>query len=292
MIAIDNSELGGASRLPDIPGARSSDVLEKLTGADILISSLSMPASTETLIKHHINNGAVLINRKSFFDMLSSIASGSINMILARMLAAGARHTWQRVIMSTGMFAPDLDTGKTLVGEPKKSKSGDTYVHFHRAPTGLPEYKSFATIRRRIALRGGYYLPLTCDEEIPGEIVAWEKDLKELSKVKEVWPHVAKMYDPPDADDPLQEPIEVRDWRRILARFDNIGPVRATALRDALLEFGAKNILIQALCWASWSRWDNLPKIQHWGKGTFGSVRDTLGVPDGFDITLEVTNDS
>lgn len=289
MIAIDSSELASDSRLPDIPDAQISSVLESLTGADILVSPLSMPALTETLIKYHVKNGAVLINRKSFFDMLSSIASGSINMILARMLAAGARHTWQRVIMSTGIFVPDLDTGKALVGESKKSKTGDTYVHFHQTPTGLPEYKSFATIRRRIALRGGYYLPLTCDEEIPRELAAWEKDLKELSKTKEVWPHAAKMYDPPDKDDPLQEPVEVRDWRRILARFDGIGPVRATALRDAMLEAGAARTLFQALCWASWKRRDGLPKIQHWGKGTFGSVRDTLGVPDGFDITLEVT---
>lgn len=289
MIFIDQSELASDSRLPSIPNAKASDILERLTGADIMVSPLSMPV-TKKLLPRHIDAGAVLINRKSFADMLSSIASGSINAILARMIAAGARWTWQRVIMSTGMFAPDLETGKALIGEPRQNRRrGGTYIHLRGVPVGLPNYKAFATIRRRIALRGGYYLPLTCDDEIPGELAAWEKDLRELGKVKEIWPNVPKLHDPPAQDDPLQELVEVKDWRRILAQFKGVGPVRATSLRDDMLKTGADDTFINALRWATWSKWGELPKIKHWGKKTFQSVRDEAGVADGFDIEFEVT---
>lgn len=296
MIFIDQSELASDSRLPSIPNAKASDILERLTGADIMVSPLSMPV-TKKLLPRHIDAGAVLINRKSFSDMLSSIASGSINAILARMIAAGAKWTWQRVIMSTGMFAPDLETGKVLIGEPRRNKRrGGTYVHLRGVPAGLPEYTAYATIRRRIAFRGGYYLQLTCDDEIPGELAKWEKDLKELSKVKEIWPHIAKMCDPPDRDDPLQEPRLVTDWRApfvamMQAASDSggVGYVRATSLRDAILEANAEDTLFQGLSWATWTRWLNKPRFAaQWGSKTMQAVRDVLGVPDGFDIKLEV----
>lgn len=288
MIVIDNSELASDSRLPSIPDAQSSTILEALTGADIMVSSLSMPATTETLIRRHVAAGAILINRKSMADMLHSIASGSINAILARMLAAGAKYTWQRVIMSTGVYVPDLDTGLVFVGEPRQSSTGSTYIHLHSAPQGLPTYKAYASIRRRIALRGGYYLPLTCDDEIPGELLAWERDLKELSETKEVWPVVGKMHDPPECDDPLQTPVEVKDWRAILAAFPGLGPVKVNALRTAMLVHGANDIFLQALYWASAQDRRGIPKVSGWGPNTIQSVRDASGLSHGFDIAQEI----
>jgi hypothetical protein len=287
MIVVDTSELTSDSRLPPIPNSSTSDILEKLTGGDILISPLSMPATTETLIRRHVDAGAVLINRKSMADMLSSIASGSINTILARMLAAGAKYTWQRVIMSTGVYAPDLDTGSVLIGEPRQSPTGNTYIYLQQVtPQGLPSYKAYASIRRRIAMRGGYYLPLVCDDEIPGELLAWEKDLQELSETKEVWPMVAKMVDPPACDDPLQTPVEVKDWRAVLVAFPGLGPAKVNALRTAMLEFGAEDTLFQALFLASAQGRLGMPKVPGWGPNTIQSMRDALGLQDGLDITV------
>lgn len=289
MIVIDTSELTSDSRLPTIPNAQPSTILEAISGADIMVSKLSMPVGTETLIRRHVDAGAVLINRKSMADMLHSITSGSINAILARMLAIGARYTWQRVIMSTGVYVPDLDTGLTLVGEPRKGSTGSTYIHLRPAPQGLPNYKALASIRRRIALRGGFYLPLTCDDEIPSELLAWERDLKELSETKEVWPVVAKMVDPPACDDPLQTPVEVKDWRAILAAFPGLGPAKVNALRTAMLTHGmTQDTLFQALYWASAQDRYGIPKIAGWGRSTIQSVRDALGLRDGVDLAVEL----
>lgn len=294
MIVFDSTEASSNSRLTfDISklGQPSSN-LEKWTGSDFLISSLLMPVATEFLVRRHLDRGAVLIQRKSFNDLLSSISDNSINASLSRMIAAGAKYAWQRIIMSTGIYVPDLSTGSVLIGEPRLNSHQETYVFLRPSVASSPNYKALSAIRRRIAMRGGYYLPLVCDDEIPKELTAWERDLRELSPTKEIYPTSIKLYDPPAEDDPLQELIEVRDWRRILARFDKIGPVRATALRDTMLEHHTDDTLFQALCLASWSRRKYLPKVKHWGKGTIQNVRDTLGVPDGFDITLEVANDS
>lgn len=293
MIVLSSSELASDSRLPPIPNAQPSTILEALTGADIMVSKLSMPATTETLIRRHVDAGAVLINRKSMYDMLHSIASDSINAILARMLAIGAKYTWQRVIMSTGVYVPDLDTGLTLVGEPRKGSTGSTYIHLRPAPQGLPNYKALASIKRRIAMRGGFYLPLTCDDEIPGELLAWEKDLKELSETKEVWPVVGKMHDPPECDDPLQTPVEVKDWRASLlammrAVAGKVGPSKVNALRTAMLAHGADDTLFQALYWGSAQDRRGIPKMTGWGPNTIQSVRNVVGVAHGFDIAQEV----
>ena len=286
MIANDASELASDSRLPDIPDAKRCDVLEKLTGADILISPLQMPV-VEALLPRHIAAGALLVQRKSGADLPASVGS-RMWASLARMRAAGARQ-WQCCLLTTGFYLPNTKNGKVLVVTPKFHKDGR--VTFHTELYPHVNYKAVQSSLRHWCWYGGVVHQLTCDDEIPGWCKVAEKRLIEKhksGKTKEVWPDAEKLYDPPAEDDPLQELVEVRDWRRILAQFDGIGPVRATALRDAMLEHHADNTLFHALCLASWSQRKYLPRVPHWGKGTIQNVRDTLGVPDGFDITLEV----
>lgn len=290
MIAVDNSEYASDSRLPDIPGAQSSDILEKLTGADILVSPLNMPV-IEVLLPRHIKAGALLIQRKSGADLPASVGS-RLWTSLARMRATGARQ-WQCCLLPTGFYLPNTKTGKVLIVTPNFHKDGRVTFRTENFPH--MDYKSVQSSLRHFCWYGGVVHQLTCDDEIPGWCKVAEKRLMEKcksGKTKEIWPDAEKLFDPPAKDDPLQEPVEVRDWRRILAQFDKVGPVRVTALRDAMLEHHTDNTLFQALCLASWSQREYLPKIKHWGKGTVQKVRDTLGVPDGFDITLEVAGGS
>lgn len=284
MIAIDNSEL--ASRLPAIPDVQVSNVLESLTGADILISPLQMPM-TEVLLPRHIKAGALLAQRKSGADLPASIDS-RLWTSLARMRATGARQ-WQCCLLLTGFYLPNTKTGKVLIITPEFHQDGRVTFRTENYPH--MDYKSVQSSLRHWCWYGGVVHQLTCDDEIPGWCKVAEKRLMEkrkAGKTKEIWPDAEKLFDPPAKDDPLQEPIEVRDWRRILAQLDKVGPIRATALRDAMLEAGADGTLFQALCWASWERRDGLPKVKQWGKGTIQSVKGELGVPDGFDITLEI----
>jgi len=307
-IIIDNSELRSTSRMPIISGAKTSKILEALTGADVMVSTKSFPANTPAQITKHIQAGAILIQFKFGSDLISSITDERVNIALARMLEAGTRHQYQRMIISCGMYLPDLSTGKTLVGKVVKQSNGKVVIVWRDTQPEI-EYRALATVRRRIAMRGGVFSNLTCDAEVPGELVSMESDLKFLSgqPIKSLLHLKQFPPDPPDPDDPLQLPVEVKDWRRVIAGFRGIGPKRAGDLWGALLDHNAETAerhgrpvegdgveptLMQAFAWITkWlrGRGEIFPRKAHgWGKGTIKSVREQLGMCDGMELNVRV----
>lgn len=305
MIFIDSTELSSDSRLPHVKGAQTSDCLEAVSGADILVSTLKMPASTETLIRKHAESGAIFIQRKSGCDFVTSILDERINVALARMCAIGTVHQYQRCILSTGPYIPDTD-GAIMVGEPRVNAEGDTYIYLKQCDPPV-QYVSVATIRRRIAMRGGWYLPLACDQEIPGELWHMQEDLAYLSVTpKKELLHLPKFPpDPPAPDDPLQRPIEVKDGRLVMAAFQGIGIGRAGALWDTIkgwnkiqrpaeLGFAEKDwnpTILQLLTWAARSKLNvyQFPKVPMWGEGTHISIRRQLGLYPGQELAVTST---
>jgi len=301
-IIIDSTELRSTSRLPFIKGALESPCLESITGADILVSPLNVPGTSESLIRMHIDNNAVLIQRKSLKDFVTSIVDESINSSIARMIACGTKHQWQRIILATGFFLPDEDDGIVMVGEPIRHRAGKAFIKFSRVEEPAINWKAFTSIRRRILFRGACLLPLTCDAEIAGELHAMERDLAFLAgrPTKELLDLPSFPPDPPDPGDPLQEPVVVKDGRVVLAAFRGIGPAKAGALWDAIREWNQINkpldrgwtleqqepTLREALFWASVSDREmyELPKVPGWGPGMRGRVREQLGLIEGQDL--------
>lgn len=300
MIFIDESELRQGSTMPPVEGSKPSACLEEHTGADIMVSTSGIPASSPTLIHKHVQSGAILIQVKRGTDFLSSIADERINVALARMKAAGARRAWQRLVISTGVFLPDLGTGEVLVGVPRLSASASTYVYVRAVNEGLPPYKALATVRWRIAARGGYYLPLTCDDELPAALLQIENDLKWMQgkPTKEIFPPFEALPpDEPEEDDPLQLPVEVRDGRLPLSAMSGVGKVKATALWEAIREWNRGHYpgreddeptLAQALFWASCSnpRDFGIPKVKGWGEGMRERIRGQLGLEEGMNVRI------
>lgn len=302
MIFIDASETRASSRLPEIEGAALSDCLESITGADVMVSLKKFPATNETLIRKHVESGAILIQLKFGSDLLSSITDERVNIALARMIEAGTKHQYQRVILSCGLYLPDFATGKTLAGTVVAQSNGKVVIKWRGSEPEI-DYKSLATIRRRISMRGGTFLNLTCDEEVVPELRAMETDLKFLAsnRDKELL-HLPKFApDPPDPSDPLQTPREVKDARVVIAAFRGIGPKRTNDLWNALREHNERVLegtdvdreptLMQALSWIlEWNRgWVVPKKVPGWGKGTLGNVREQMGLLDGQDISVRNT---
>jgi len=296
-IFIDPTENRASSRLPDITDARVAEGLETMTGADILISPLRMPAATEKLVSRHVKANALLVQRKSGEDLIRSIGT-RIPHSLARMRMTGAAQ-WQCVLLSTGVFCPDYDTGNIWVGRLLDvDGTPDIAWHLVKWP-----YKALATEIRRYHLRGGVYVPLTCDDEIPGWCRQCEADLIAMreKKTEEIWPD-AKDYpaDPPAPDDPLQELRPVTDGRLVLAALDGVGPTRANALWNAIREYRKRNYppdagfceadweptLAQALVWATAEDTSALriPRVKGWGKGIRAKVREQMGLQLGMDL--------
>jgi len=278
MIVIATNETTPQSRCPSIPGAIVNSDLESLTGADFAISPLGMPVNA-TLLPRHIAAGMLLIQRKSGSDLCASITDGRLYSSLARMRATGARQ-WQCVLLTTGRYEP-AKNGKVRIVTPTFRNDGRVTTKSRTHPQ-----MTYAGVQSAIegwTWLGGVYLPLSCDEEIPGWCARTERRLKDKSSssTRELWPAPPELYDPPAHDDPLQEPILVKDWRTILAAFPGVGPVRATALRDAMLEHGNMDTLTQALMWAT----EDFTAVPGWGQGTRRKVRAALGLQDGYGIS-------
>jgi len=305
MIFIDKSELKSNSCMPKIDSAKTSSILEGITGADVMVSVKSFPANTPAQIAQHIKSGAILIQFKFGSDLISSITDERVNIALARMLEAGAKHQYQRVILGCGIYHPNLDTGKVLVGKAVGRNSYPKIVWRDTQPE--IEYRALATMRRRISMRGGTFINLTCDAEVPGELTAMENDLKFLSgqPVKNLLRLQQFPPDPADPDDPLQRPIEVKDGRRVIAGFRGVGPKRASdlwnTLRDHNIEMAEKGeyslddrepTIMQALAWITkWERKHIYPKkALGWGKGTIGSIRKQLGMIEGMELNVRVAD--
>jgi len=262
-----------------------------------MVSPLSIPASTESLIRRHASNGAIFIQVKHLSDFVTSIVDERINTAIARMIAIGTTHPYQRVICSIGFYLPDTNDGVTMIGELKGHRKGKAFINWRRVEPEI-SYQSVATIRRRIAMRGSTYLPLICRDELIPELHAMERDLLYLSgkPVKELFqPEESYPPDPPDPTDPLQEVREVRDGRLVIAALKGIGPVKANDLWKAIEAWNRVHLpgredytprLSQALFWASVSNPDDfeLPKIKGWGPGTRGKIRKQLGLDDGMNF--------
>ena len=78
-IFADPTELGSNSKLPKDVVAASTPLpgLEAKTGADLLVSVLSIPASSDMLLERHLQNG-MLVQLKRHNDLQSSITDGRL----------------------------------------------------------------------------------------------------------------------------------------------------------------------------------------------------------------------
>lgn len=264
MIFIDSSETRSNSTMPHIESATIVDGLESYTGADFMISRLQMPSTTETLIDRHIENGALLIQRKHGHDLASSV-SERLNHSLARMHKAGAKQS-QCILLFIGMLFADKD-GNALID--KKM----TVQKFWTIQASISKWHD----------RGGVY------ESIPraSMIEQWCKmKLKHLgeydkSKIKEVW---ATKQEVTQFDDFLQVPVAVDDGRNLLVALPGIGPKAANALFD---EFNGD--IASALCWLTYPpKEGNKKNIKGIGAKTIENIREYLKMDEHMWLSQEV----
>lgn len=254
--------------------------LEEATGADLIISPFPAPVAPGTL-PLHVRNGALLVQVKRGLDLISSVGN-RLWESLARMRETGARQ-WQCVLLTTGVFLPDPRTGECIVAEPTLHPDGHVEWRYLTHPQPRP-YQAVESCLRHWTWYGGVVVQLPSND-VEGWARRTEARLLEKvgQSVKEIWP------DPPEFDDPLVGLERVRDWRAILAAFPGIGPEKATALRKAMQEAGARDSLIQAIIWIT----DGLAAkhVPGWGKVLQQRVREVLGLEEWGRIVVEVENE-
>lgn len=267
MVILDPTETDTDTRLPVIANAIVWPGLEALTGADILLSALDAPASTETLVRKHIAAGALLVQRKSGNDLVHSLGD-RLNSSLARMHEAAPRRAAQHVLLFTGTLTCGADGAALIDGQDAMGK-----------------YWPVCAALARWGDRGGVVEQLPSDAMIPAWVEMRLKHLKEYSTpegvTKLVYPPNDLPMDPPAPDDPLQLPIAVRDGRVVLAQLRGIGP----KLAERIWEYCGHN-LGWALTLLTDTGSPELHKIPGIGLQTIQNIRQQFGLPASLRLHL------
>jgi len=250
--------------LPSIEEAVTSDILEAMTGADLMISPLEIPVMTPTLIQKHIDAGALLVQRKSGEDLPNSLGA-RLNESLFKMRETGARQS-QCVLLFVGIL--EWQKGNLAVLDGVQSKNS-----YFAILGGLSKWHD----------RGGVVEFLAKNELIPKWIDLKHTHVKEYQKTKQKKFHpLKKDVLEIDPEDPIQELVKVDDWRVVVANFPGVGPKRATALRDAMLEGDATDNLITALVWLT--EYKLIEKVPSIGRKTCENIRQFVGLENIYHL--------
>lgn len=255
MIYCDVSEVRQGSKLPDIAGIVPYQGFEESTGADIMVSPISLPCTTGTLIRKHLDMGAVLIQRKSGNDLLASIPT-RLEQSIGR-LQEIVVYPYQAMLLFCGRM--------------ESSPAG--YAIINGDISGM-SYMAVIGALSSWQLRGGTYLNLDSDDLLP-------EFLREMeARVIDYSTHPFKKSYPMQ---PYQTVKNIKDWRITLATFPMIGEARAEKVRQELVRFKLGDDLFQALRVLTDG---SLISPNGAGRTVTAACREWLGVPEGWNIDL------
>jgi hypothetical protein len=113
--------------MQDIPEAVIVENLEEITGADIMLSCSEIPVTTKALIKLHVEQGAILVQRKHGHDLSSSVGE-RLNMSLAKMQSIGATYPQCRLL-----FVGFMSVDKQGIATINKRETGMQFFHLQGA---------------------------------------------------------------------------------------------------------------------------------------------------------------
>lgn len=245
-IFADPSELRLGTRLPAalVEACTPLPQLEARTGADLLISPVRAPVTTDHLLRQHAQAG-MLVQRKSGTDFTASITDGRLFHSLAKMLE------WTELpwLVLTGAI---------------ENRNGQAFVDGWAT---LP-YMAVIGALDKWQARGGYITWLSSDNDL----VAWVGGRLDFLRSIQDQP-TKRLYQ--------QRIIEADRVRQVLAMFPGLGPVRVDALLDKMADTGSDVTLVQALCWLTDYATDL--SGTGIGEGTRRAVRQFCGLQESED---------
>lgn len=262
MIFIDASENRTNTTMPHIHDSVEVANLEEVTGADMMVSNVKMPVTNEFLIKKHVENGALLIQRKHGHDLSSSIGQ-RMNSSLAKMQICGAKQS-QCILLFIGILTIN-EYGEAVINRQT------TRQKFWVVQAAISKWHD----------RGGVFENLARKSMIEQWMKMKLKHLKEYSAnpTKEVW---KKSPDIQVVDELLQVLMPVNDARNTLASLPGIGPKTAQTLFNVF-----EGNVAEAICWLT-NVSKEKQKIAGIGKKTTENIREWLGLEKANWINLDI----
>jgi hypothetical protein len=268
------SKLFGFKSTESFIEAASRTNLESLTGADVMLTPLTLPITGAALVRKHTDAGAVFIQLKFGRDLPGSLGD-RMKESLYRMRGTGAVAS-QCVLTYVGTLTCGKDGWAAINGRVSRPRR---------------KYSAIMTAIWHWVLRGGVYYPVTKEESLPNILAAMDNDVK-VGNVTEFW---TERVTTGFTDDPLESLEKIEDWRVPFANISSlIGPARATSLMEAMKAKGATQNLGQALLWTSSPKKIRdeigVPKMRLWGPKSFEAVREAVFGPgeEMFYLNVEV----
>jgi hypothetical protein len=248
--------------MPHIDGAVVLDNLEHISGCDLMLSTEQFPATTEDLIKMHLDKGALLVQRKHGLDLSQSVGE-RMNSSLSKMRQLGAKSS-QCVLLFIGIMTNNSE-GKATINRQ------DTHMSFWALQSAISRWHD----------RGGVFESLPKSSLIEDWCNMKLRHIEEYKKQpdKEFFPSNPAVH---REDEILQVLIPVVDPRITLCTFPGIGEKTATLLMD---EFGT---LSDAVAWLTFPDTKGSTKVKGIGKVTKQKAREWLGLPEAMVMHLEV----
>lgn len=248
-----------------------SDVLEELTGADLMITNLKAPL-VPALLKAHVASGAILVQIKRGHDLAASVGP-RMNSSLARMIDCGTFAPWQRVLLYIGTLSHD-DSGSAIIN-------------------GQITQQSFWSVQGALEKwieRGG---TVSCLPRA-GMVSSWLgiklAHLKEYEKspIKHVYkqaPQLTQEVTDEVQGVQLQRLVLIKDWRNTILTLPGLGEKRV----EAIYEYVCKH-LDGSLLQAFFHLTDEslITEIPGLGMGTARKIRDWFGLDEVMNLSVEV----
>lgn len=232
--------------------------LEMMTGADMMVSVYNAPATTRKLIQMHLKNKALLVQRKHRMDLVHSLNS-RLKSSLIRMRSLGAR-PGQCLLL----FIGNLSCGK----------DGNALIDGVR--TGRNFWSVYAGLSVWIKYGGAVEPSLPKAHMLPDWVKMKWRHIQESVDVpvKEFIVEVDPLYQV-DSNDPIQELVMVRDWRRAAMCIPGWGAKRVTTLSDVMKQDGCQLTLLNALDYMT--TMDKAIRIPGVGKSLVDATRRWIG---------------
>lgn len=244
----------------NIPNAKRVENLEAWSGADVMVSRLAMPCTTHALFKRHVLEGALLMQVKRGEDLAASATNDRLVESIARM-----RECTRRIPQHWLVFVGTLGC----------NDEGSALINGHRTRLSL----SYATIDGAICdwiARGGVYYNVPKESMLPMWVASMERRLAKYDA--QAYRYALSTPDYPDelpnADDPLQLPIRVRDARRVLVGFTGLGVETV----NKVWEFCGHDFK-SALAFLTDA--NSVGKLEGIGPKTIASIRRQCGLEEG-----------
>lgn len=279
MIYSDPSEMRYLTELKEIAGQPLSvfEELEELTGADLLITPHNLPLAVMTL-PFHLENGAILVQLKRGDDLVASVGDRAASS-LARMISAGTKASWQRVLLFVGSLNFEAETGAALInGRPNTYVGPNTY------------WAVQGTIEKWIE-RGGVFSTIPRMSVLQSWISYKMNHIAEYQKYPEhtVYKEKPQLYEPTlemVSGVPLQKVSLIRDWRNTLLTLPGIGEKRAEVIYQYVNQNCTEKTLFMALYILT--NEELACKIPGISSSTSKKIREWIGLEDIYELSLSV----